>query len=230
MKKEKPYLQDNLISHMDIPYFKDFSKQALASISKVAVFRNYIPKNHIITEGKPCESAYLALKGRMNVFRTSYNGKKQVIARLGPGDWLNASCCLKSEEKNLASIVALTPARVLLFSADDFRRLTRKYPDLALKVMDNFSDRIKIMTNQIENLSLRSTSGRVAHFLLDHADDSGVIHWHCTQKDIADRIGTVADVVGRVSRNFADAGLIEMPVKHCIVIVNREGLMKEALN
>lgn len=230
MKKEKPYLQDNLISHMDIPYFKDFSKQALASISKVAVFRNYIPKNHIIIEGKPCESAYLALKGSMNVFRTSYNGKKQVIARLGPGDWLNASCCLKSEEKNLASIVALTPARVLLFSANEFRRLTRKYPVLALKVMDNFSDRIKIMTNQIENLSLRSTSGRVAHFLLDHADESGVIHWHCTQKDIADRIGTVADVVGRVSRKFADDGLIEMPVKHCIVIVNKEGLMKEALN
>lgn len=215
---------------MDIPYFEDFSKQALASISKAAVFRNYIPKNYIIIEGKSCEAAYLALKGNMNVFRTSYSGKKQVIARLGPGDWLNASCCLKSEEKNLASIVALTPARVLLFPANDFRRLTRKYPVLALKVMDNFSDRIKIMTNQIENLSLRSTSGRVAHFLLDHADDSGVIHWHCTQKDIADRIGTVADVVGRVSRKFADDGLIEMPVKHCIVIVDREGLMKEALN
>ena len=230
MKKEKPYLRDNIISHMDIPYFEDFSKRALASISKAAVFRNYIPKNHIIIEGKSCESAYLALKGNMNVFRTSYNGKKQVIARLGPGDWLNASCCLKSEEKNLASIVALTPVRVLLFSGKDFRRLTRENPSLALKVMDNFSDRIKILTNQIENLSLRSTSGRVAHFLLDHADDSGVIHWHCTQKDIADRIGTVADVVGRVVRKFADNGLIEMPVKHCIVIVNKEGLIKEALN
>lgn len=230
MKKEKPYLQDNLISYMDIPYFKDFSKQALASISKAAVFRNYIPKNHIIVEGKSCEAAYLALKGSMNVFRTSYSGKKQVIARLGPGDWLNACCCLKTEEKNIASVVALTPVRVLLFSANDLRRLTRKYPLLTLKIVDNFSERIKIMTNQIENLSLRSTRGRVAHFLLDHADESGVIHWHCTQKDIADRIGTVADVVGRVARKFVDDGLIEMPVKHCIVILNKEGLMKEALN
>ena len=166
----------------------------------------------------------------MNVFRTSFSGKKQVIARLGPGDWLNASCCLKSEERNLASTIALTPVRVLLFRGDDFRRLTRELHLLSVMVMDNFSDRIKILTDQIENLSLRSTSGRVAHFLLSHADDSGVIHWYCTQRDIADRIGTVADVVGRVVRKFADGGLIKMPVKNCIVIVDREGLEEEALN
>jgi len=230
MVKEKPYFQNNITSYMEIPYFKDFSKQALTLISKVAVFRNYIPKNHIIIEGQSCEVACLALNGNTNVFRTSLNGKKQVIARLGPGDWLNASCCLRSEERNLASIIAMSPVRVLLFRGDDFRRLMREHPPLALMVMDNLSDRIKTLTDQIENLSLRSTSGRVAHFLLDHADESGVIHWHCTQKDIADRLGTVADVVGRVARKFADDGLIKMPVKNCIVILNKERLKEEALN
>ena len=166
----------------------------------------------------------------MNVFRSSLNGRKQVVARLASGDWLNASCCLSSKEKNFASAVALSPVKVLLFAGIKFRGLVKKNSLFGLMILDNFSNRIEKMTDKIENLSLRSTSGRVAHFFLDHADDSGVIHWHCTQKDIADRIGTVADVVGRAVRKFADDGLIEMPVKHCIVIVNREGLLKEAQN
>lgn len=230
MVEIKPNFQNNLASYMDIPYLNEFSEQDLISISKIAVFRNYLPKYHITIEGKSCQSVYLILKGDVNVFRTSLNGRKQVVARLGPGDWLNASCCLSSKEKNLASAVALSPVKVLLFTGKNFLRLVKKTPPFGLMVLDNFSGRIEKMTDKIENLSLRSTSGRVAFFLLDHADESGVIHWHCTQKDIADRIGTVADVVGRVVRKFADDGLIEMPVRHCIVIKNKERLMEEALN
>ena len=96
--------------------------------------------------------------------------------------------------------------------------------------MRNVSERTKLLTDKIENLALHSTSGRLASFLLEHCDDSDMIYWQCTQSDIADRLGTVADIVGRILRKFIDDGLIEMPAKHCIVIIDKEKLRKEAQN
>ena len=229
MLKDMSHFPENVTQYQETPFFSDLPKNVLTSINNVAIYRSYIPKNYIIIEGKPCLTAYFILKGTVNIFRTSFNGKKQVLARLGPGDWFNAISCLKNGEYNPATGLTLTPVKVLAISKENFNRLMRNYPSFALKLTDNISDRVKMLVNVIENLSLRSTSGRVAYFLLVHADESGIIHWYCTQRDIADRLGTVADVVGRVLRKFADDGLIEMPVNNCIVIVDRDELRKEAL-
>lgn len=229
MLKELSQLANKQDNYQDIPFLRDLPSNIIPSINKVTAYRNYLPKNFIVMEGQPGLTAFLILKGNVNVFRTSFNGRKQVLARLGAGDWINAIGCLKNEDNYPATGIALTPVKVLAISKNDFNRLINEYPPFALKVTENISNRVKKLVNVIENLSLRSTSGRVAHFLLGHADESGIIHWHCTQRDIADRLGTVADVVGRVLRKFADDGIIKMPVNKCIVIVDRDGLRQEAL-
>ena len=221
--------QKRLIRNQEIPFLGDLPKDVLDSLNSVAVYRSFIPKNYIVMEGKPSKTAFLIIKGTVNIFRISFNGRKQVLARLGPGDWINAIGCLKDEENCPATGLALTPVKVLAISKKDLSRLVNQYPTFAQKITDNAFDRIKMLVNVIENLSLRSTSGRVAYFLLGHADESDIIHWQCTQKDIADRLGTVADVVGRVLRKFADDGLIEMPVNKCIVLIDKEGLQQETL-
>ncbi len=215
---------------MTIPFFEDLPKSVSTSIKNVAIYRSYVPGKFIITEGKACQAAYLILRGKVNIFRVSANGRKLVLSRLDPGDWFNAISCFQSQENNPANACALTPVKVLALTGSDFRKLLEDHPVLALKIMDNLSTRLRTLTNAIENLALFSTSGRVARFLLEHCDDSGIIYWQCTQSDVADRLGTVADIVGRVLRKFADDGLIEMPAKNCIVIVDHKGLKKAALN
>ena len=45
-----------------------------------------------------------------------------------------------------------------------------------------------------------------------------------TQAEMAARLGTVREMIGRALRELADDGLIEFD-RHRIVIVNREGLV-----
>ena len=227
--QENTQFKDKINNYVAMPFFNDLPKSTLNSINNVAVYRSYIPGKYITTEGKSCQAAYLILRGSVNVFRVSANGRKLVILRLGPGDWFNAISCFRSEDANPYSVRARTPVKVMMLTGSDFRRLVQTQSSFAIKIMESISERSERLIDKIENIALRSTSGRVAHFLLEHADDSDMIHWQCTQKDIADRLGTVADVVGRVLRKFADDGIIEMPIKHCIVIVDKKKLEQEAL-
>jgi CRP/FNR family transcriptional regulator len=77
----------------------------------------------------------------------------------------------------------------------------------------------------VEDLSLRSVRGRLARFLLERAEE-GEVEREWTQDEIAARLGTVRDVVGRNLRALADAGLIEIR-RQRIVLLDREGLEAE---
>ena len=81
----------------------------------------------------------------------------------------------------------------------------------------------------VEDLSLRSVKSRLARLLLveaarsattDELDRSQMV----TQAEMAARLGTVREMVGRALRELADDGLIDFD-RHRIVITNREGLV-----
>jgi CRP/FNR family cyclic AMP-dependent transcriptional regulator len=211
-----------------ISLFSGLSDAILESVNDVLIRHHYVPNEYIMIGGRPSHSAYFIEQGRVNVFRTSANGRKLVVARLGPGDGFNVVCCLGSCRESPANVCALTPVKAIAIAQDDLRQLLLRYPDLAFAVLNHLADRLKHLTALTEMLGLLSTRGRLARFILDHADDAGLIYWHCTQEDIAARLGTVKDVVGRTLRGFADEGLIELPTRHCILIRDAEGLAIEA--
>jgi CRP/FNR family transcriptional regulator len=219
---------EKISDFLEIPFFRGLPDSLLQSIKNAVVFRSYIPGKLITTKGTPNQSPYMILKGNANVFCTSSQGKDFVITKLGPGDWFNTMTCLHRAEYDPASVEAITPVKCLILSCPRFHKLYEEEPQFAIRVLENIASRLPKITNKLERLALLSVSGRVANFLLEHADNDGVIYWRCTQNDIANRIGTVAEVVGRNFRQFADESLILMPSKNCIIIKNREGLLKKA--
>lgn len=212
----------------DLLFFENLPNSLLQSIKNAAVYRSYIPGKMIITKGLPNQSSYMIIKGYVNVFCSSYQGKKFVLTKLGPGDWFNTFTCLNHSEFNPASIQALTPVKCLILSCMRFHKLYEEEPLFAVRVLENIASRLPKITCKLERMALLSVSARIANFLIEHADNDGVIYWRCTQNDIANRIGTVAEVVGRNLRQFADEDLILIPEKNCIVIKDVEGLKLKA--
>jgi len=84
----------------------------------------------------------------------------------------------------------------------------------------------------VEDLSLRSVKARLARLLLAEAtraeslgdiDRSQMV----TQAEMAARLGTVREMIGRALRDLADEGLIEFN-RHRIVVTDRAGLVAVA--
>ncbi|HEY76163.1 MAG TPA: Crp/Fnr family transcriptional regulator [Thermoflexia bacterium] len=209
-----------------ISLFADLSDAALACLAQTAVRRTFAAGEIIIVEGDPCRAAYFIAEGQVRVFRTSPGGREQVLTRLGPGQAFNTVPPFLAQGRNHATVQAIT--RVVLYAvpAEDLRRLVLECPELALSLLHDFARRLDHLTDLVESLSLQTVRGRLARFLLEHAE-AGQVTRRWTQEEIAAHLGTVRDMVGRTLRAFAEAGLIRLD-RQRIVLLDRKGLEEEA--
>jgi CRP/FNR family cyclic AMP-dependent transcriptional regulator len=221
-------MKSKLQALRQITLLATLSEATLQRIARVAVQRSYGSGEVIILEGEPCRAAYFISAGQACAFRNSPSGREQVLMQLGPGQAFNLVPLFQAQGLNHASVQAITPVTLDSISRDDLQRLVRESPELALALLHDLAERLDHLTNLVESLSLRTVRGRLARFLLDHAEGSAVSrHW--TQDEMAARLGTVRDMVGRNLRAFADARLIRMQRNH-IMLLDREGLESEAEN
>ena len=208
-----------------ISLFADLSGDALARMARVVHTRTCTPGETVIFEGDPYQAVYFIAAGQVRVYRLSLAGREQVLARLGPGQAFNTVAPFRPGNTNHATVEALSPLTLYVISGDDFRRLLKECPDLALVILQNFAARLDHLTNLVEDLALRTVRGRLARFLLENAGvDTATGRW--TQGEIAAYLGTVRDMVGRTLRAFTDAGLVRMD-RQRIVLLDREGLEAE---
>jgi CRP/FNR family cyclic AMP-dependent transcriptional regulator len=209
-----------------VTLFAGLSDDVLARVASVARARAYSPGEVVIFEGDRCRAAYFVAEGQVRVYRLSPTGREQVLARLGPGQAFNTVPPFYPHGVNHATVEALSPVTLYAVACEDFRRLVGECAELALAILQNFADRLDHLTNLVEDLSLRTVRGRLARFLLEHADSIQVTrNW--THDEIAANLGTVRDMVGRTLRAFADAGLVRIE-RQRILLLDREGLEAEA--
>jgi CRP-like cAMP-binding protein len=209
-----------------VTLFASLSDDALARIASVARVRTYTPGEVVIFEGDRCQAAYFVVEGQVRVYRLSPTGREQVLARLGPGQAFNTVPPFHPHGVNHATVEALSAATLYAVACADFRRLVGECAELALAILQDFADRLDHLTNLVEDLSLRTVRGRLARFLLEHADSiQAARNW--THDEIAANLGTVRDMVGRTLRAFADTGLVRIE-RQRIVLLDREGLETEA--
>ena len=111
------------------------------------------------------------------------------------------------------------------------KKITRKRPteiSHAQMIIRNLANRVVHLMKLVEDLSLRSVAARLARLLLEHsAGSDGIRHSWSTQSEMAARLGTVPDVLGRALRCLADEDLIQLDRRH-LKILDRDGLQARA--
>jgi CRP/FNR family transcriptional regulator len=101
---------------------------------------------------------------------------------------------------------------------------------LAWALLESIARRTRHLVFVVEDLALRSVKARVARLLLAQAaraSKPGELRRDqmITQAEMAARLGTVREMIGRALRDLADDGLIEFD-RHRIVIIDRDRLVE----
>lgn len=210
-----------------VPYFHSLSPAVLAALAEAVSERRYERGQIIFLEGEPCAGLHLVAAGEVKIFKLSTQGREQVLHRVGPGETFNDVAALDGGP-NPASAAALTQADVFVICRSDIQRLSQLYPALAWALIESVARRTRHLVDMVEDLALRSVKERLARLLLAeaaHTQAAGTINRSqmVTQAEMAARLGTVREMIGRALRNLADAGLIQFD-RHRIVIVDRQGL------
>lgn len=192
------------------PYFKGLGDPLLNRLAREAGWRHYAAGEVVFLEGEVSPGLYYLHCGWLKVVKTSPEGREQVLQFLGPGETFNAIGAF-ANRPNPATAIALEPAGIWLLSRTVVAGLLRERPDVAQRVIEDMADRLIHLVALVEDLSLRSVTGRLARMLLDSAA-GGVLQrpkWY-TQTELAARLGTVPDVIQRALSNLALEGLIEV--------------------
>jgi len=204
------------------------SDAALQKLVDSAVRRSVDAGTILFMEGEPVRGFYLVEAGHVKISRHSQDGREHILLVLGEGDSFNEVAALDGGP-NPATATAHSDAVVYCILRDELRKIVHENPDLAWAMIESISRRARHLVGMVQDLSMRSVKGRLANLLLDQAEanETDAVPRMLTQEEMASRLGTVREMVGRALRGLATDGIIEFD-RHRIVILDVERLRKEA--
>jgi CRP-like cAMP-binding protein len=120
-----------------VPMFADFSKKHLHRLATDTDELIFEPGQIIVREGDPGEALFVVLEGQGKVVR----GKRKVGEVL-PGDFFGELSAIDGEART-ASIVAVTPMRLLRLFRHTLTELQEEEPQVILKLLDGIVRRLR---------------------------------------------------------------------------------------
>ena len=205
-----------------VPIFADLSAAELQFLAERAVPRNYQRGEMVFTEGEPCAGLFVVESGHLRIFKSSPNGREQVLAIEGPGSSV-AELPLFDGGTYPASTSASDDARVHFISKQDFHSLCLVHPQVALKVLKVVGARLRKLVGIIEELSFTTVRARLISVLvrMAHAGkktSAGIeIQLPPSNQELASQIGTVRELVSRNLSRLQAEELIRMDGKTVVI-------------
>lgn len=211
-----------------VPYLEGLAPAIVEALANVATPRRYAAGTVIFTEGDLDNALYMVEEGTVKICRYSKEGREQTLNTFSSGDTFNDVAVLDGGSSP-ATAIAFTDAILWRVARADLQTLAVRHPPLAWALIESIARRTRYLVGLVQDLSLRSVKSRLAKLLLDQANaaDDEVVPRMLTQEEMASRLGTVREVVGRGLRSLASAGIIEFN-RHSIVILDIERLTEEA--
>jgi CRP/FNR family transcriptional regulator, cyclic AMP receptor protein len=176
----------------------------------------------ILLEGNLSDTLFLVAAGAVKVFKTSAQGKEQILSIARPGEALN-DVPIFDGGTNPISAQALGPVTLYGIKKDKLQSIMQQYPQIALNANKVLAGRMRQLVNLVEDLSFRHVLGRVTKILLTHAGDGTGTNDHLTQQEMAAMAGTAREVVARSLKSLEEQGYIRLE-RHRIVITNKQSL------
>jgi CRP-like cAMP-binding protein len=202
--------------------------EILEALAACAIPIHYPAGTLIFLEGDPVANLYLVERGIVKISRLSQEGREHILVLIRPGETFN-DVAVMDGGPNPATATAHTDVDLWYIDRGEFRKIARRYPDLSWALVADLARRTRYLLGVVQDLAMRTVRGRLAHLLLEEARTApgDVVPRLLTQEEMAARLGTVRDVVGRTLRNMAADGIITFD-RHRIVILDPERLEAEA--
>lgn len=218
----------NTVSKLELvkssAYFSGLSSAELKAISELVFEKSYDRGEIFLVEGEAAGALYFVASGVVKVFKTSADGKEQILAVVCPGETFNEVPAFDGG-LNPASAQAMAPLLLYGIRGNDMQRILYKYPKVAVNVIEVMAKRLRHLVSLVEDLSFRHVIGRVARILLEYAVDGAAPGQRLTQRDMAAMAGTAREVVSRSLKTLEGDGIIKLE-RHRIIVTDREALKK----
>lgn len=206
-----------------IPLFSGFTPAQLQLLASKVERKFFSDGELLFSEGEPCGGLHIITQGRVRIFKSSANGREQVLALNTAGETV-AELPVFDGGPFPASAIALGDVEIAFISRRELNALCIANPELALKILAAVGARLRRLVGIIEELSFTTVRQRLIASLAkmakaDGSEVSGGVEFQLpgTHQELANELGTVRELVSRNLMRLQAEGLIEVDARRIVV-------------
>jgi len=213
MSQEHALLRD--VWHLqNLDWMSELSEEAVGKLRAASVHRDYRAGETIFAPEPEPHSVYLLERGMVRIYRLSREGNETTFGYVAPGEVFGELAAF-GDYRRESFAEATRDSRVWKIQASSFRQLLGAQPELAVAITRQIGSRFKRIESRVEHLVFRDVRSRVAHILLELAEDVGerdgdaiVLGLEFTQAELATLVGSTRQTVNAHLREFEAEGVV----------------------
>ena len=209
----------------------------IVALNAIGRHRMLVPGESLIWEGDDSLLVANVVEGVLKLSTGTEDGREQIVGMVFPSDFIGRPFGTTTGH----GVTALTDAKVCVFNRRDFDAFAREHPALEHKLLQRTLAELDRTRRWMLLLGRKSASEKVASFLLEMADrmampgcetmqmpDGILLDLPVSRQQIADVLGLTIETVSRQFTRLKSEGVIDLPSRRQVVILNRQMLASEA--
>ncbi len=211
--------------------------EELKALNAIGRRRMLEPGESLMWEGEDSVLVANVVDGVLKLSTGTEDGREQIVGVVYPSDFIGRPFGSTSGH----GVTALTQAKVCVFSRRDFDAFAREHPALEHKLLQRTLAELDRTRRWMLLLGRKSASEKLASFLLEMSER--LVQPGCdtmvetplrrfalpfSRQQVADVLGLTIETVSRQFTRLKADGLIDLPSRREVVILDRAGLMAEA--
>ena len=205
------------------PLLAGLSQPELQTLAARTARKLFTAGELIFSEGELCNGLHIIARGKVRIFKTSVNGREQVLALNGPGESV-AELPVFDGGPFPASALAVEETEIAFVSRRDFHAYCLEHPEVSLKVLSVVGARLRRLVGIIEELSFTTIRQRLISVLVKLAQSEGrstpeglEFLLPSTHQELANQLGTVRELISRNLMRLQAEGLLEVDARRIVV-------------
>lgn len=198
-------------------------------------WRDHGPGDVVFAPDPTPDSLYLLEDGLVRIFRISEEGSETTFGYVVPGEVFGELAAFGDYPRE-SFAQAVSRSRVWKLPRQAFQTTVGARPALVAEVTRQIGERLKRIEARVENLVFRDVRSRVAHMLLELAEDFGepadegiLLRIALTQAELATLVGSTRQTVNATLRELQAEGLIGRRGAR-LLLLKTDGLRRAAVH
>ena len=191
--------------------FENLRPESARYLDELATTLNMSEGETLFVQGDDGDALYIVVSGRVEISTMSVSGKKLSLNIMKAEDVFGEIAAIDGGPRT-ATAATLEATRLRRISRPDIIGLLNREPDVAADLISVLCERVRWISQQVEDFGLHGIESRLAHrlLLLDHKFSMGSGTITLSQNDLADFLGASRESVNKVFQHWLAEGWIEL--------------------
>lgn len=203
-----------------VPLFSSLTEQEREAIAGVMSHKKVKKRTILFYEDDPCTAIYLLEQGTVKVYKTTEDGREQIVNVLHEGD-LFPHVGMFGGSPYPATAETMEECFLYSINVQELTTMLTDNAALCLRLLQILEGKIRDLQRRLTDVLSKDMKEKIMNTLTSLAQSKGevdkegyLLRMELTHQDVADMVGTTRETASRIVSQLKREGRIEFDSRH----------------